>query len=74
MMDDFECGAVQNGDQGKPKYLEETCPSATLSTTNPIWPDPGSTQGRRGEKPATNLLSYGTTSTAIILYMFPSAM
>jgi hypothetical protein len=26
--------------QGKPKYSEETCPSATLSTTNPIWPGP----------------------------------
>jgi hypothetical protein len=23
--------------QGKPKYSEETCPSATLSTTNPTW-------------------------------------
>jgi hypothetical protein len=26
--------------QGKPKYSEETCPSATLSTTNPTWPKP----------------------------------
>jgi hypothetical protein len=26
--------------QGKPKYLEKTCPSATLSTTNPTYPDP----------------------------------
>jgi hypothetical protein len=26
--------------QGKPKYSEKTCPSATLSTTNPTWPDP----------------------------------
>jgi hypothetical protein len=25
--------------QGKPKYSEETHPSDTLSTTNPIWPD-----------------------------------
>jgi hypothetical protein len=25
--------------QEKPKYLEKTCLSATLSTTNPIWPD-----------------------------------
>jgi hypothetical protein len=32
---------------------------ATLSTTNPTWPDPGSNPGRRGEKPATNRLSYG---------------
>jgi hypothetical protein len=41
--------------QEKPKYSERTCPSATLSTTNPTWPDPG----RRGGKPATNRLSYG---------------
>jgi hypothetical protein len=25
--------------QGKPKYSEKTCPSATSSTTNPTWPD-----------------------------------
>jgi hypothetical protein len=24
--------------QGKPKYSENTCPGATLSTTNPTWP------------------------------------
>jgi hypothetical protein len=41
--------------QGKPKYSEKTCPSATLSTTNPTWLNPG----RRGGKPATNRLSYG---------------
>jgi hypothetical protein len=35
------------------------CSSATLSTTNPTWPDPGSNPGRRGGKPATNSLSYG---------------
>jgi hypothetical protein len=45
--------------KGKPKYSEKTCPSATLSTTNPTWPDPGSNPGRRGGKPATNRLSYG---------------
>jgi hypothetical protein len=45
--------------QGKPKYSDKTCPSATLSTTNPTWPDQGSNSGRRGGKPATNRLSYG---------------
>jgi hypothetical protein len=45
--------------QGKPKYSEKTCPSATLSTTNPTRPDPGSNPGRRSGKPATNRLSYG---------------
>jgi hypothetical protein len=34
--------------QGKPKYSEKTCPSATLSTTNPTWPDLGSNPGRCG--------------------------
>jgi hypothetical protein len=36
--------------QGKQKYSEKTCPSATSSTTNPTWPDPGSNPGRRGGK------------------------
>jgi hypothetical protein len=49
--------------QGKPMYSEKTCPSATLSSTNPTWPDPGSNPGRRGGKPATNRLSYGTASS-----------
>jgi hypothetical protein len=47
--------------QGKPKYSEKTYPSATLSTTNPTWTDPGSNPDRRGGKPATNPLSYGAT-------------
>jgi hypothetical protein len=45
--------------QGKPKHAEKTYPSATLSTRNSTWPDPGSNPGRRGVKPATNRLSYG---------------
>jgi hypothetical protein len=38
----------------------KTCPSATLSITNPTWIDTGSNPGLRGEKPATNRLSHGT--------------
>jgi hypothetical protein len=45
--------------KGKPKYSEKTCPDATLSTTNPTWPDPGLNPGRRGGKPTTNRFSYG---------------
>jgi hypothetical protein len=46
--------------QGKPKYLEETCPSAAFSTTNPMcWPD--ASPGRHVRKPASKPLSYGTT-------------
>jgi hypothetical protein len=33
--------------QGKPKYSEKTCPSTTLSITNPTWPDLNSNLGRR---------------------------
>jgi hypothetical protein len=38
----------------------ETCPSATLSTTNPTWTNPGSNPGLRGGRPAANRLSHGT--------------
>jgi hypothetical protein len=51
--------------QGKPKFLEKTCPSATLSTTNPTWPDPGANPGRRGGKPATNRLSYDAARLSV---------
>jgi hypothetical protein len=54
--------------QAKPKYSEETCPSATLSTTNPTWPDPGWNPGRRGGKPATNRLSYGAAMRRLTRY------
>jgi hypothetical protein len=39
----------------------KTCPSATLSTTNPTWIDPD----LRGEKPATNNLSHGTALSSL---------
>ena len=35
----------------------ETCPSATLSTTNPRWNIPGLNRCLRGERPATKRLS-----------------
>jgi hypothetical protein len=44
--------------QGKPKYSDKICPSATLSTTNHTWPDLGSNPGRRCGKTATNRLSH----------------
>jgi hypothetical protein len=40
----------------------KTCPSATLSSTNPTWIDPGTNPGLRGERSATNNLSYGMAS------------
>jgi hypothetical protein len=44
--------------QGKPKYLDKTCPNATSFTTNPTW----SNLGCHGGKLATNhgLLTYET--------------
>jgi hypothetical protein len=45
--------------QGKPKYSEKTCPSATLSTTEPTWLDLGLNRGYCSGKPANNCLSYG---------------
>jgi hypothetical protein len=44
----------------KPKYLDETCPNATLSPTNPTQPGMGSNPSRRGGKPAANRMTYGT--------------
>jgi hypothetical protein len=48
--------------QGKPKYSEKTCLSATLYITNPTWPDPSWNPGRLGGKRTGNRLSYGTAS------------
>jgi hypothetical protein len=39
---------------------KKTCPSATLSTSNPTWIYPGANPGLRGERPATNNLIHGT--------------
>jgi hypothetical protein len=47
----------------------KTCPSATLSITNPTWTDPVSKPGLRGERLATNRQSNGAVSgrTVIII-------
>jgi hypothetical protein len=61
-MDEDECGAIgrKRIGKGKPEYLEKTCPSVTLITTNPTLDDPGSKPGLSGGKPATNHLRYAT--------------
>jgi hypothetical protein len=51
-------GMILTGENWRTR--RKTCPSATLSTTNPTWIDPGANSGPRGERPATNDLSYGT--------------
>jgi hypothetical protein len=56
-----ECEAVVGMRIGRgTKDLGKTCPSATLSTTNPTRPDLNSNPSRCGGNPVTNLLSYGT--------------
>jgi hypothetical protein len=55
--------AVEWNWQGKTEVLgDKTCPSATLSTTNPTWTDSGSKPGLRGDRPVTISLSRGTAS------------
>jgi hypothetical protein len=48
----------------------KTCPSATSSTKNPTWTDPGSNPSLRGEKPATNRLSHGTALQGVSIYIY----
>jgi hypothetical protein len=62
MIDDDEREAVSGIriGRGKQKYLEKTCPSATMSTTYTTCPHLGYNPGRRDGKAATNRLSYGT--------------
>jgi hypothetical protein len=52
----------------------KTCPSATLSTTSPVWADPGKKLSLQGEGPATNLLSYGRANNCLKRYRCPQTM
>jgi hypothetical protein len=49
------------------RSTHETCPSAALSTTDPMWNAPGMNPGRHGEKPTTNRLSYSTAERSGLL-------
>jgi hypothetical protein len=53
---------------GEREALGGNLHSATLSTTNPTWPELGSNPGRSGGKPATNRLSYGTALPWVLDY------
>jgi hypothetical protein len=55
----YECGAPRWNDTDtlKPKNSEKTCPSATLSTTNPTWTDPEANPCLHCKMPVTNLLN-----------------
>jgi hypothetical protein len=52
--------------RGKIEVLGEKSFSATLSTTNPTWTDPGSNPGLCGERPATNHRSHGTANFSML--------
>jgi hypothetical protein len=67
--DDREFGGMKIG-RGNLSTRRKTCPSATLSTTNPTWPDPGSNPGHRSGKPATNRLSYGAALLIVPLLSY----
>jgi hypothetical protein len=56
--------SLWNWGGGEQKTRRKSCPSATLSTTNPTLTALDANQCLRGEKPATNRLSYGTAITA----------
>jgi hypothetical protein len=60
--DEDECGAVgeMRIGRGNLSTRRKPSPSVTFSTTNPTLKHLGSNSGRRGGKPATNSLSYGT--------------
>jgi hypothetical protein len=45
----------------------KTCPSATFSTTNPTWTDPGLNLGLHGDRSATNRLSHRTAMNSVLL-------
>jgi hypothetical protein len=51
---EFEERRWNDTDRGNRRTRRKTCPSATLSTTNPTWIDPGANPGLRGERPAPN--------------------
>jgi hypothetical protein len=73
----FPCnGARWNETDGENRSTRgKTCPSATLSTINPTWTEPGSNPGIRSNRPATNRLSHGTATTwplpVLYMYLFP---
>jgi hypothetical protein len=66
MIDDDKCGVVDGMRISRGNRItEKICPSITWSTTNPIWPDLISKRSCRGQKLATDHLSYGTAHISV---------
>jgi hypothetical protein len=64
----FNGATVEWNWQGKTVVFgKKIYPSATFSTTNPTWTEPGSNPCLRGERPATNSLSHGTAQVNTLL-------
>jgi hypothetical protein len=68
MLDDDHCGAIYGMKIGRGTRSTRRFPAPVLllSTTNPTGSDPDSNPGRRGGKPGTNRLSYGTADILIL--------
>jgi hypothetical protein len=61
-------GIILTGENRRTR--RKTCPTDTLSTTNPTWTDPGANCGLRGGRPATNHLSHGTAHVEVYVRRF----
>jgi hypothetical protein len=70
----YEYGALRWNDIDgvNQRTWRETCPSATISTTNSTSTDPNVKPGLRGERPATSHLSYGTAQIGTLKIYFRS--
>ena len=56
-------------DMEEQKHSEiETCPSATMSSTNPTWPSLGSNAGLRGDRPTARCLRHGTPYFPVVCH------
>jgi hypothetical protein len=64
-------GMISTGENRRTR--RKTCPSATLSTTNPTWIHPGVNPVLRGVRPATNHLSHGAAQRLPLIKHCPSA-
>jgi hypothetical protein len=64
---DYDDGEIGGMIGRETQVLGENLPQCCLSTTNPTC-CPDANPGRRGGKPATNRLSYGTASVKNILH------
>jgi hypothetical protein len=63
----YQYGEPQCNDINKENWRTQskTCPTATLSTINPTWTDPGMNLGLHGERPETNHLSHDTAGSFV---------